>query len=60
MADNWREVFSALFGRQEDVRESLQRLYPIRLSTMHARLITQDDVLLLLVESRRLLKVIRR
>jgi hypothetical protein len=59
-ADNWREIFLPVFGRKEDVQESLQRLYPIRLSTMHARLITQDDVLLLVVESRRLLKVIRR
>ena len=56
--DNWREVFAPTFGRIEDVRESLQRLSPIRVCTMHARPITQDDELLLYVEARRLAKVI--
>jgi hypothetical protein len=55
--DNWREVFAAFFGRQEGVRESFQRLYPVRLDTMHARPITQDDQLLLYVETRRLVRV---
>ena len=54
--DNWR-VFKPVFGRLEDVRESFQRLYPIRLDTMHARPITQDDELLLYVEVRRLVRV---
>lgn len=58
--DNWREVFGAFFNRQESLRESLQRLYPIRLDTMHARLITQDDELFLRVEIKRLVKVIVR
>jgi hypothetical protein len=57
-ADNWREVFSPFFNRPENVRESFQRLHPIRLDTMHARLITQDDELLLHVEVKRLVKVI--
>ena len=56
--DNWREVFAPCFGRTESVRETFQRLYPIRLDTMHARPITQDDELLLYVETRRLIKVI--
>lgn len=56
--DNWREIFSVVFHRQESVRESFQRLHPIRLDTMHARPITQDDELLLYVETRRLVKVI--
>jgi hypothetical protein len=56
--DNWREIFAPFFGRPESVRESFQRLYPIRLDTMHARPVTQDDELLLYVETRRLLKVI--
>jgi len=56
--DNWREIFAVFFNRPESVRESLQRLYPIRLDTMHARPITQDDELLLYVETRRLVKVI--
>ena len=57
--DNWREIFAVFFGRSESVRESFQRLYPIRLDTMHARSITQDDELLLYVETRRLVKVIK-
>jgi len=56
--DNWREIFAPFFGRPESVRESFQRLYPIRLDTMHARPVTQDDELLLYVETRRLVKVI--
>ena len=54
--DNW-SVFAPLFTRPESVRESFQRLHPIRLDTMHARLITQDDELLLYVETLRLTKV---
>ena len=59
-SDNWREVFAPFFNRPESVRESFQRLHPIRLDTMHARLITQDDELLLHVEVKRLVKVIRK
>jgi len=57
--DNWREVFAARFERPESVRESLQRLYPIRMCTMHARAITQDDELFLYVEARRLVKALK-
>ena len=53
--DNWR-VFSPIFDREENVRESFQRLYPVRVDTMHARQITQDDALLLYFETRRLSK----
>ena len=56
--DNWREVFCIYFRQPESVRESFQRLYPIRNDTMHARPITQDDELLLYVETKRLVKVI--
>jgi hypothetical protein len=56
--DNWREVFGSYFSRPESVRETFQRLYPVRLDTMHARPITQDDELLLYVETQRLVKVI--
>jgi hypothetical protein len=58
--DNWREVFSPYFKRPESVRESFQRLYPIRVDTMHARLITHEDKLFLEVEIIRLTKVIRQ
>ncbi len=57
-SDNWASVFKPVFGRAESVRESFQRLYPIRLCTMHARLITQDDELYLLVETKRILRAI--
>lgn len=52
--DNWREVFVHIFNRQESVRESLQRLYPIRICTMHARIVSQEDQLFLYVEVKRL------
>lgn len=54
--DNWDRVFSSIFRRNTLVLESLQRLYPIRLCTMHSRLITQDDELYLYAETRRLNK----
>lgn len=53
-SDNWRVVFRGFFGKPESVRESLQRLYPIRVCTMHARPITKEDELLLFVEVKRL------
>jgi Swt1-like HEPN len=56
--DNWEDVFKPVFGRAESVIESFQRLYPIRICTMHARLITQDDELYLYVETKRLLTAI--
>ena len=56
--DNWENVFAAVFRRKTSVQESFQRLNPIRICTMHSRLITQDDELYLLVESKRLLKAI--
>ena len=57
-SDNWREVFEPVFGRAALVQESFQRLYPIRICTMHSRLITQDDELYLYVETKRLLAAI--
>jgi hypothetical protein len=56
--DNWNDVFKAFFGRREDVQESLIRLSPIRIVTMHARILTLDDELLLRVETRRVLRAI--
>jgi hypothetical protein len=55
--DNWK-IFKPFFGRLESVRESFQRLHPVRLSTMHARLLTQDDELFLFAETKRLLNAI--
>lgn len=58
--DNWREVFKGIFGRPEDVRESFQRLFPVRIATMHARFVTLGDELLLVVEMRRLMRAIEK
>ena len=52
--NNWNDVFLRFFLRKTSVQESLQRLYPIRVCTMHARFITQDDELYLWAETRRL------
>ena len=53
--DNWNRVFQGYFGRKTSVQESFQRLYPIRICTMHSRPITQDDEFYLFVETKRLL-----
>lgn len=57
--DNWKDVFKPIFGRPEDVRESFQRLFPLRIATMHARIVTLDDQLLLTVETARVLRAIQ-
>jgi hypothetical protein len=56
--DNWDGVFKDVFHRQELVKESLQRLYPIRICTMHARTLAVDDELYLYVETKRILNAI--
>ena len=56
--DNWTNVFKSVFRRKMLVQESFQRLYPIRICTMHARLITQDDKLYLHAETQRILTAI--
>jgi hypothetical protein len=56
--DNWDSVFKGAFRRIESVKESFQRLYPIRLCTMHARFVSHDDELYLLIETMRILKAI--
>lgn len=58
--DHWREIFQSRFYRQESVRESFQRLYPIRLATMHARFVTKDDVVFVVAESRRILNALAK
>lgn len=56
--DNWTDVFAQIFKRTTLVQESFQRLYPIRVCAMHARIVTQDDELYLHVETKRLLAAI--
>jgi hypothetical protein len=58
--DNWRRVFAALFRTPEGIRESFQRLQPVRVCAMHSRLITNDDMLFLYVEIKRITNVLRR
>ena len=58
--DHWKHMFEPYFGRLESVRESFQRLYPIRHDIAHARPITQEDMLLVHVETRRLVDEIGR
>ena len=56
--DNWTDVFKPVFRRKTLVHESFRRLYPIRVCTMHSRLITQDDELYLHAETQRILTAI--
>jgi hypothetical protein len=55
---NWEAVFKPIFRSKIDIQVSLQRLYPIRIQTMHAREITKEDFLLLTVEVNRILRAI--
>lgn len=54
--DNWNEVFGVFFIRKTSVQESFLRLFPVRICTMHARPITREDALYLLVEIKRMNK----
>ena len=56
--DNWKDLFAEIFDNKSSVQESFRRLYPMRLATMHARTITQDDELYLYVETKRILAAI--
>ncbi|WP_404548997.1 hypothetical protein [Dyella jejuensis] len=52
--DNWSKVFFAFFNTQESIRESLRRLQPVRICAMHSREVTNDDMLYLYVEIKRI------
>jgi hypothetical protein len=56
--DNWTECFRGTFLNPEEIRVSLRRLNAVRLPTMHSRPLSKEDLLLLLVEARRVLKAI--
>lgn len=58
--DNWDRAFRTVFRRQEDVQESLHRLMPVRLVTMHSLIVTMDDELILHMETKRILTAISR
>lgn len=54
--DNWKEAFEPVFQRKESVRESFQRMFPIRLAIAHARPICNADALYFYVEVKRMLE----
>lgn len=56
--DQWKQIFGTKFERQESVRESFQRLHPIRVTVMHSRIVTNDDKLFLFAETLRLIRAI--
>lgn len=57
----WREVFQKYFGGEaSSVRESFQRLLPIRLATMHSRFVTPEDLIYVLSESTRLMQRVKK
>lgn len=53
--DNWKDVFGSTFMDKQSLIESLQRLYPVRLSTMHGRSVSKMDFALANAEVLRLL-----
>lgn len=56
--DNWNHVFKSVFIRKTDIQESLVRLQPVRICTMHCRTITADDQLLLGAEAQRIFRAL--
>ncbi|SFF55239.1 hypothetical protein SAMN05216566_12635 [Aureimonas phyllosphaerae] len=59
-SDDWKNIFAPIFKRKESVRETFQRLHPVRLATMHARFVTPDDALFLMAETLRIMRAISR
>lgn len=58
--DNWARVFRPIFSRKTDIQESLTRLQPVRICTMHCRVIMPDDQLLLSAEAQRIFRAIEK
>ena len=58
--NNWEEAFKNDFNSLIDIQASFHRLYVIRNCTMHIRPISNEDMTLLTVESRRILRAIGR
>lgn len=54
----WEQVFKAFFRRKEDVRESFQRLGPVRIAIYHARPLLDMDILVLTSEGMRLMQAL--
>ncbi|MBK3799704.1 hypothetical protein GAY33_10750 [Azospirillum brasilense] len=58
--NNWREAFERIFVHKPSLQESFRRLYPLRLSAMHARTLIQADQMYVYVEVHRLLTAMRK
>lgn len=58
--DNWGEAFQSDFFSLMDLQVSFQRLYTLRICTMHVRPVNNEDLTLLTVEARRILKAMGR
>ena len=56
--DHWRDVFCGVFKCKESVIESFNRLRLLRVVVMHARPLSNEDLLMLHAEVRRVLKAI--
>ncbi len=54
--DTFAELFKPYFRDASSVRESFNRLRPLRIATMHSRFVTKDDLLFLVAEATRLLR----
>ena len=50
----------SVFGRAEDVRETLQQLYPVRNGTMHGKIVKGNDIILVMAQAPRLYKKIAK
>ena len=56
--DNFSDLFGPIFVSKQRVQESFNRLFPLRLATMHARTLTKEDLLYLVAETHRILQAI--
>jgi len=58
--NNWKEAFERVFEHKPSLQESFRRLYPLRLSAMHARTLFHADQMYVYVEVHRLLTAMRK
>lgn len=54
----WEDIFAAVFVRRESIRESMQRLRPLRSAIMHSRPLIPQDLILVYAEAQRVLRAI--
>lgn len=58
--DDFRDLFKPHFANVETVRGSFRHLQPVRVAAMHAREISKDDLVLVALESKRLMEGMAR